>query len=56
MKALLRFVGEENGQDIMEYAVIVAFAVTAMAVLGILYTTIRDKLTQANTELQGVGP
>jgi len=51
-----RFLREERGQDIMEYAVIVAFAVTAIAVLGILYTTIRDKLTSANQELQGIGP
>jgi len=51
-RMLRRFVNEERAQDIMEYAIIVAIAVTAMAVLGVLYTTIRDRLTSANQELQ----
>jgi len=49
---LLDFLDEERGQDIMEYAVIVAIAVTAVAVLGVLFATIRSKLADVNQEMQ----
>lgn len=51
---LLKFVQDQRGQDILEYVVIVAFAVTAIAVLAALYSTIRQVLTNANNQLQAI--
>jgi Flp pilus assembly pilin Flp len=51
---LQRFHQDSSGQDIMEYAIIVAFAVTVIAVLAALYNTIKDVLRNANSELQGI--
>jgi Flp pilus assembly pilin Flp len=51
---LQQFHGSESGQDIMEYAIIVAFAVTVIAVLALLYNTIKDVLRNANSQLQGI--
>ncbi len=51
---LLKFVHDQRGQDILEYVVIVAFAVTAIAVLSALYSTIRQVLTNANNQLQAI--
>ncbi len=47
-----RFGGDNRGQDLVEYALIVAFAVGVVAVLTALYTTIKNVLTRANTALQ----
>ena len=47
-----RFVGDNRGQDLVEYALIVAFAVGVVAVLTALYSTIKSVLTKANTSLQ----
>ncbi len=49
-----RFHRSESGQDVMEYAIIVAFAVTVIAVLALLYSTIKDVLRNANSQLQGI--
>ncbi len=49
-----QFHQSESGQDIMEYAIIVAFAVTVIAVLALLYNTIKDVLRNANSQLQGI--
>ncbi len=54
IEALRRFHHSDLGQDIMEYAIIVAFAVTVIAVLAALYNTIKDVLRNANSQLQGV--
>ena len=51
---LKQFHKAESGQDIMEYAIIVAFAVTVIAVLAALYNTIKSVLTNANSQLQGI--
>jgi Flp pilus assembly pilin Flp len=51
---LVRFHGSEAGQDILEYAIIVAFAVTVIAVLALLYNSIKDVLRNANSQLQGI--
>ena len=51
---LQQFHRSESGQDIMEYAIIVAFAVTVIAVLALLYNTIKDVLRNANSQLQGI--
>ena len=51
---LKQFHKSESGQDIMEYAIIVAFAVTVIAVLAALYNTIKSVLTNANSQLQGI--
>ena len=51
---LREFHRAESGQDVMEYAIIVAFAVTVIAVLAVLYNTIKDVLRNANSQLQGV--
>ena len=51
---LRQFHKSESGQDIMEYAIIVAFAVTVIAVLAALYNTIKSVLTNANSQLQGI--
>jgi len=51
---LQQFHGSESWQDIMEYAIIVAFAVTVIAVLALLYNTIKDVLRNANSQLQGI--
>ena len=51
---LNQFHKSESGQDIMEYAIIVAFAVTVIAVLAALYNTIKSVLTNANSQLQGI--
>ncbi|MBI5033344.1 MAG: hypothetical protein HZB51_22720 [Chloroflexi bacterium] len=51
---LRQFHQSESGQDIMEYAIIVAFAVTVIAVLALLYNTIKDVLRNANSQLQGI--
>ena len=47
-----RFFGDNRGQDLVEYALIVAFAVGVVAVLTALYATIKNVLTQANNALQ----
>ncbi len=49
-----QFHASESGQDIMEYAIIVAFAVTVIAVLALLYNTIKSVLSNANSQLQGI--
>ncbi len=49
-----QFHRSESGQDIMEYAIIVAFVVTVIAVLALLYNTIKDVLRNANSQLQGI--
>ncbi len=54
LRALQRFHRSESGQDVMEYAIIVAFAVTVIAVLALLYNTIKDVLRNANSQLQGI--
>jgi Flp pilus assembly pilin Flp len=54
LRTLQQFHGSESGQDIMEYAIIVAFAVTVIAVLALLYNTIKDVLRNANSQLQGI--
>jgi Flp pilus assembly pilin Flp len=54
IRVLQQFHGSESGQDIMEYAIIVAFAVTVIAVLALLYNTIKDVLRNANSQLQGI--
>jgi len=54
LSMLKRFHQSEAGQDIMEYAIIVAFAVTVIAVLAALYNTIKSVLTNANSQLQGI--
>ena len=47
-----RFFRDNRGQDLVEYALIVAFAVGVVAVLTALYTTIKNVLTKANNALQ----
>lgn len=47
-----RFFRDNRGQDLVEYALIVAFAVGVVAVLTALYATIKNVLTQANNALQ----
>ena len=47
-----RFFRDNRGQDLVEYALIVAFAVGVVAVLTALYTTIKSVLTKANNALQ----
>ena len=54
LNAMRRFHQSESGQDILEYAIIVAFAVTVIAVLAALYNTIKSVLTNANSQLQGI--
>ena len=54
LNALREFHRSESGQDVMEYAIIVAFAVTVIAVLAVLYNTIKDVLRNANSQLQGI--
>jgi Flp pilus assembly pilin Flp len=55
MQALIRKLHhDEQGQDILEYTIIVAFAVTLIIVISALYATIKSKLTDANTQLQGI--
>lgn len=50
---LFRIFGSDNrGQDLVEYALIVAFAVGVVAVLTALYNTIKQVLTKANQSLQ----
>ena len=43
---------DDRGQDLVEYALIVAFAVGVVAVLTLLYGTIKQVLTKANQSLQ----
>ena len=54
LQTVKQFHESESGQDIMEYAIIVAFAVTVIAVLALLYNTIKDVLRNANSQLQGI--
>ncbi len=54
MLQLTRFLHDQRGQDILEYVIIVAFAVTVIALLSALYGTIRQVLSNANTQLQGI--
>lgn len=49
---LKTFGSDNRGQDLVEYALIVAFAVGVVAVLTALYSTIKSVLTKANTSLQ----
>ncbi len=52
--AVKQFHASEAGQDILEYAIIVAFSVTVIAVLALLYNSIKGVLTNANSQLQGI--
>ncbi len=54
MSELKWFLRDQRGQDILEYVVIVAFAVTVIALLSALYSTIRQVLSNANAQLQGI--
>lgn len=54
MTLVSTFMRDQRGQDILEYVIIAAFAVTAIAVLSALYATIRQVLTNANNELQAI--
>ncbi len=54
MSLFTRFQQDQRGQDILEYVVIVAFAVTVIALLSALYSTIRQVLQNANGQLQGI--
>ena len=54
MKQIVSLVRDQRGQDILEYVIIAAFAVTAIAVLSALYSTIRTVLTNANQQLQAI--
>lgn len=54
MNQVVSLVRDQRGQDILEYVIIAAFAVTAIAVLSALYTTIRQVLTNANQQLQAI--
>jgi Flp pilus assembly pilin Flp len=54
INALQQFHASESGQDVLEYTLIVAFAITVIAVLAVLYNTIRDVLRNANSQLQGI--
>ncbi len=54
MSQIVRLLNDQRGQDILEYVIIVAFAVTAIAVLSALYSTIRQVLQNANAQLQGI--
>ncbi len=49
-----RFHRDEAGQDILEYVIIVAFAVTVIAVVAALYSTIKQVLSNANAQLQSI--
>ncbi len=52
MSVVRRLHEDNRGQDLVEYALIVAFAVGVVAVLTLLYNTIKQVLTQANAALQ----
>ncbi len=54
MSVVIRFLQDQRGQDILEYTIIVAFAVTAIALLSALYGTIRQVLSNANSQLGGI--
>ncbi len=49
-----KFHRDEDGQDILEYVIIVAFAVTVIAVIAALYGTIKQVLSNANAQLQSI--
>jgi Flp pilus assembly pilin Flp len=52
LRAVQRLRHDDRGQDLVEYALIVAFAVGVVAVLTLLYNTIKQVLTKANQALQ----
>lgn len=54
MNQIVSLVRDQRGQDILEYVIIAAFAVTAIAVLSALYSTIRSVLTNANQQLKAI--
>ena len=54
LRAVQRLRHDDRGQDLVEYALIVAFAVGVVAVLTLLYNTIKDVLRNANSQLQGI--
>ena len=54
LSVLRQFHQSESGQDVLEYAIIVAFAVTVIAVLALLYNSIKYFLRNANSQLQGI--
>ncbi|MBI3913116.1 MAG: hypothetical protein HY327_02800 [Chloroflexi bacterium] len=51
---LADFHRDESGQDILEYTIIVAFAVTVIVVIAALYNSIKQVLTNANAQIQGI--
>ncbi len=59
MKTLFRFVREEEGQDLVEYTLLLAFVCLASAALFIgsgqsmkgIWTTTNQILTNANTDI-----
>lgn len=53
IKTLLR---DERGQDVLEYVIIVAFAVTLIGVIAALYGALKDQLETATDELEGIAP
>ncbi len=53
IKTLLR---DERGQDVLEYVIIIAFAVTLIGVIAALYTALKDQLETATDEIEGIAP
>jgi Flp pilus assembly pilin Flp len=57
MKKLIRRLHhDEQGQDILEYTIIVAFAISVIAVIATLYSTLRSQLTTANDQIKAIQP
>ncbi len=54
LSTAIKFHNDEGGQDILEYVIIVAFAVTVIAIIAALYGTIKQVLSNANTQLQSI--
>jgi len=52
-RALLQ---DEEGANLFEYVLLVAFALTVIAGIRALYTAIRTKFTQAAGELNALSP
>ena len=53
IKTLLR---DERGQDILEYVIIIAFAVTLIGVVAALYSVLSTKLQDATGAIGGIAP
>jgi pilus assembly protein Flp/PilA len=55
MKSIIRYLGDEQGADLIEYALLAGLiSLAAVATLGIVGTSITDLFGKISTKLNGI--